>query len=349
MARISPRTDQQFKACELLDRGLALLEAKKPFQARPLMYQAAHLWPDSPQIAYNLGYTEHECGQYTKAITCFQHALRLDPHLGNAMMNIGYCYQAMGDPAQAKFWLEKFLSTKPPRAEAESIAGMIRALDKVQKRQKVPIDPNTTDYLACVCEDGNCTRWPIESLPLKVFIANGKDEKGNKVKGFSPRFNQLLLESLDEWVKASQFRLAYTMVSDVQEASIVCTWTDNPSFLKEQGNKVEQGVARVFSKPSENGTHQIKGVHLTILVNSRDTGKPIPDDDMKKACLHELGHALGLAGHSNNNRDVMFFSESPSVWPALTKRDKATLSRLYSDYPVRETPPTTLRSPGDTF
>ncbi|MBZ0185329.1 MAG: matrixin family metalloprotease, partial [Candidatus Obscuribacterales bacterium] len=58
----------------------------------------------------------------------------------------------------------------------------------------------------------------------------------------------------------------------------------------------------------------------------------LSDDDMKKVCLHEVGHALGINGHSSDNHDIMFFSESPSVWPALTKRDKLTIRLLYQGY-----------------
>src|SRR6202022_1923588 len=76
----------------------------------------------------------------------------------------------------------------------------------------------------------------------------------------------------------------------------------------------------------------------------------IADDVMKKACLHETGHALGFAGHSTNNKDVMFFSDSPTVWDSLTKRDRATMAHLYQNYPELATTRTPIyAAPGSAF
>jgi len=59
----------------------------------------------------------------------------------------------------------------------------------------------------------------------------------------------------------------------------------------------------------------------------------LSEEEMKKTCLHELGHAMGLQGHSTNNHDIMFFAMSTTVWPVISRRDKATLFRVYEGYP----------------
>ena len=52
---------------------------------------------------------------------------------------------------------------------------------------------------------------------------------------------------------------------------------------------------------------------------------------LAKICLHEMGHALGMNGHSPNSHDVMYPSSSiyDKSAPVLSARDKSTIRRLY--------------------
>src|SRR5262249_48931115 len=102
---------------------------------------------------------------------------------------------------------------------------------------------------------------------------------------------------------------------------------------RESAGEAEQGVCHLRSveRPGENFI-RIEHADIRILTVDRESERPIGEDDMKKTCLHELGHALGLQGHSTNNHDIMFYSVSPTVWPVLSKRDKATLLGIYGMY-----------------
>jgi predicted Zn-dependent protease len=74
---------------------------------------------------------------------------------------------------------------------------------------------------------------------------------------------------------------------------------------------------------------------VDISIVTKDfSGKAIADEEIRRVCLHEVGHALGLHRHSSNNFDIMFFSETKAGSPALTQRDRNTMARLYADYPV---------------
>ena len=334
---VNPKTPQQEQACTLLVEGTRLLQAKLFFKARKPLEEAVRLWPESAAIHYNLGFCYNECANYDKAIFEFQKALDLDPKMTDCLVNIGSCYQVQGRTAEAIAYFHNYLKKNPQSPDAMTVQGMIRALQKYD-REHVESDPNQADYLPSISDHGIVRRWPFRRLPLRIYISNGTDPSGRTVNGFREEFNYLLIAALGEWVKASQNRIIYRIVTDPREADIACTWTDDPAFLEEKGNKVEQGVASVMTEPP--GPENVKNIysaHVRILVLSRDTGTALSTDEMKKTCLHELGHALGMAGHSPSNKDVMFYSESSSVWPALTKRDKATILRMYQDYP--EAPP----------
>lgn len=58
-----------------------------------------------------------------------------------------------------------------------------------------------------------------------------------------------------------------------------------------------------------------------------------PDLSMLAAARHELGHALGIWGHSSLESDVMYFSQVRTP-PAISARDVNTLKRVY-EQPTR--------------
>ena len=336
--QVNPTTPQQEQACVFLLEGTRLLEEKSFFKARKPLEQAATLWPESSAVHYNLGFCYNECALYDRAIYEFQRALELNPRMTECLVNIGACYQHQGKTEEAINWFENYLKKNPQSKDAETVRGMIRALQKYG-REHVGSDPSQQDYLTSISDHGLLRLWPYHRLPLRIYIANGTDPSGKVATGFREEFNYILLDALNDWIKASHYKLSYRLVTNPQDADLACTWTDDPNFLQERGNKVEQGVAEVYTDPLTNSStfKSIYSAHVRILVLSRDNKQPLTTDEMRKTCLHELGHALGMAGHSPSNKDVMFFSESNSVWPALTKRDKATMLRMYQSYP--ETPP----------
>lgn len=332
-ARLEPKTASQEEAYRLLVEGSKLLKDNKPFRARQPLEEAARLWPEESAVHYNLGFCYHECGNFAQAISEFEKALQINPSLKQCIVNIASCYQVQGKTQEAIAWFENYLKKNPNSQDRQEVKGLISALQQHVSKQ-VDSDPNLPDFFQSICWQGRPRRWPLTKIPIKLFLANGTDDAGRSAKGFREEFNYIFLSAFDTWIKASQGRLAYVIVTDPNQADIACTWTDDPAFLHKEGNKVEQGVARVDFKENGGDTLDITSVHVILLVNNRESGQPLTTDEMKKACLHELGHALGFAGHSSSPKDVMFFSESPAVWPALTKRDKATMLRLYQEYPL---------------
>jgi predicted Zn-dependent protease len=114
-------------------------------------------------------------------------------------------------------------------------------------------------------------------------------------------------------------------VHEKEKADIYCSWTANPLEVAEDGTQSERGSAKIVVR-GEN----IERARLKILTRPLLEDGILSDDEILKACLHEVGHVLGLQGHSTNNHDVMFFTvDTSTVWPVLSKRDKATIARLY--------------------
>ena len=55
------------------------------------------------------------------------------------------------------------------------------------------------------------------------------------------------------------------------------------------------------------------------------------ENRIRQITLHEIGHALGITGHTTNPNDAMFFSVTlEDRWKDLSARDAATIVRMYS-------------------
>lgn len=326
---------------KLFQQSHDLLERKRPLDARFLLEQAAALEPKSPEIHYNLGMAYHNTGNLARAIEEFQNALQLKPDMTDAMLNVGSCYQVLGQRDEAITWFQRYLSSDPSAQDHKAITDMIASLQKDAGKQSSEEDPHGPDFWSSISKDGLVRRWPQEKLPLKVFV-----DPGTGVAGMSPNFPRILIACLDAWVKASQGRIGYTLVAQKESADLTCDWTSNPGDVTGKGTESEQGVAHIYGKDRGTGVVEIGRATVRVLTIDKEKGSeaPVSDDVMKKTCLHEIGHALGLMGHSPNSHDIMFYSESPTVWPVLSKRDKATLLKLYEQYPTSFAP-TPLASP----
>ena len=64
-------------------------------------------------------------------------------------------------------------------------------------------------------------------------------------------------------------------------------------------------------------------VRMTVQVSDRFVGK-----SLLATVRHELGHALGIWGHSPNESDALYFSQV-SQPPSISKRDLNTLKKIY--------------------
>ncbi|MBR1680406.1 tetratricopeptide repeat protein, partial [bacterium] len=72
--------------------------------------------------------------------------------------------------------------------------------------------------------------------------------------------------------------------------------------------------------------------HLTnsviqILSKKPNSDNKVSNSEVYKVALHEIGHAIGIIGHSPNSSDVMYASSSVSNFSA---RDIATIKLMYS-------------------
>ena len=67
-----------------------------------------------------------------------------------------------------------------------------------------------------------------------------------------------------------------------------------------------------------------------VLVAKKDPGGFIQtDSQMFKVAIHEIGHAIGILGHSNSINDIMYYSTASTKNTSPSLRDIDTVNKLY--------------------
>jgi predicted Zn-dependent protease len=181
------------------------------------------------------------------------------------------------------------------------------------------------DYLSDVAADGLYC-WSMDKLPVKVFF-----QPAEGVEGYRSSYPKILADCFDEWVQASVGKLGWTEVSHATEADIIVRWTAQAS---ERGQGTEAGRTKTFAQLNtltNRGT--IHGAEMTLL--TRLPEREFSESEVKRAYLHEVGHAFGIAGHSSEPADIMFFAVRKNQSPHLSERDVATINHLYDGYRTR--------------
>lgn len=179
------------------------------------------------------------------------------------------------------------------------------------------------DYLTDIKKAG-LVRWNKTAMPIKVHI-----EPTSKAVGFRAQFVDILRDAWYEWEKATSSTVPFQFVSTPDRAQIICKWTDNRNDLP--ASELHCVSAGTLMGILPEGLVSAELRMLTIPTGHPENQSAIPDNVMHQTALHEIGHAFGLTGHSNESTDIMSaFLIPQNQSRSLTERDINTLIALYA-------------------
>ncbi len=318
---------REITVADLVHHAADLQTAERLEDALTDLRKAAKYDPNfySAHVHGSLSHVLERLGKPAMAISEGEKSLQLDPSQKNVVYSVAVAYQDMGKFNEAISWFRRYLLMETDPARKVSTENFIQEL--ADDRAKLdPAANSKPDYLDEMSEADHVYRWPRSALPLKVWIAPGKGQRGYK-----PKFDAYVPRALDAWCAASGNRLSYKLVTDPKDCDISVEWTQDPLTKSENGrSRQKQGL----TWPTlDTGSNLIAAKVQVRTVNGFDPNRNIRDGECASTTMHEIGHALGL-GHSTNCADIMYFGSSTEQRGVPVARDKATLLRLYHDYPV---------------
>lgn len=159
--------------------------------------------------------------------------------------------------------------------------------------------------------------WSRRQMPLKVHLPVPPE-------GFYTdpiAVHDVVREGVTDWTDVAEPGLpSFVFVDAAGEADIQIAWAleaPDPSWYVAHCVWSQTVVSKQFAVDQ-------------ILVTARWRDREPSLDTLYGTMLHEMGHALGLAGHSPDRADVMYPRVNDDGLPELTERDRATLRALYA-------------------
>ena len=168
-------------------------------------------------------------------------------------------------------------------------------------------------YIRGVIAQGDVTRWNKNSFPLSVYVQSG---------GVPEYYVTTIKKAYMRWQSVTSGAVSFRFTSSPQNADMKCYFTSDFENLSEDTV----------------GYHQFKYMGNRIadsVIKFRITdknGRPFQSQILYNVALHEIGHSLGLAGHSSKSGDLMYPISKARNYD-FSKRDLTTLKLLYSMIP----------------
>lgn len=194
------------------------------------------------------------------------------------------------------------------------------------------------NYIEQTPYDSSVLRWDTGSFPLKVSIDFPIEDK------LPNYYRAEITKAFYQWQNSSQF-LKFNFVNNTKDAQIVIKFLPLP-----KNNCNSRGCKYVvaYTEPTIKNNLLKK---MTITMYDKDAyGNYFSDKELYNTILHEIGHALGIMGHSYSTDDLMFMSNEEnqdsmytrfrSSFQYISSKDINTILLLYnlapdiSDVPI---------------
>lgn len=290
------------------------------------------LGADQAGSAFRAGNRFLDKGDFREAVKLYSRALEHNPHDATVYYNRALANEMVDRKAAIGDWT-RFLELAGTNPQWQAAGSQVR--ERLQALENMPALPGSLqlsayrpkagDYYPQVAQASAGRQF--RKFPVRVFVGNVPEDWQRAIRG-----------ALEDWTRV----LPLEDVASRQGADIVvgretpAKESDRAGWEKDWVQEEQEGTL----------TRRTKVAFIGL-----DSYHHWSEDQKRSTMAHEVGHAVGIQGHSDNPRDVMFSAvqeishiardwgpipspasvELPPPPPRkLSQRDINTLVRLYN-------------------
>lgn len=283
-----------------------------------------------PDILIGAGKAAYDSGEYQKAISSFKMTLSFSPKNCDAR----YYYVQLLLKLTPTLDVQKELYNIS-RLNLSDSADLIADRQISKWRNQITLKSGE-NYIEQAPLNNKILRWDVQKFPLKVYIAN--------TSGLAPQYyNNEIKKAFLQWQASTDRLITFEFVNDENAANIKVSIKSSAEMKKCIQDDCKYTVAYTMPVISN---EILKGMEI-FFYDANNLGKPFSEKEIYGTALHEIGHSLGIMGHSYNKDDIMYmetnnnnnFDSLRSDFQLISSNDINTLKLLYKLVPdITNTP-----------
>ena len=323
-----------------------------PRPVGPSIQQAAQGNQSIALLKNGLAFGERD--QYPEAMAALTQSIKLATPLlgvypelkgnvGQAWAMLGYCHNEQGQTDKAVNAMQKALAYLPANKVRANISGQLGSIYML-RNQLDKARPLLTEAIAL--GDSNSENWQnyLSQMGTSATpIANGDNYVANlkapyplwdnthrqlniHIQPGQAVFGQEVKNAFIHWQQKLGGLFTFVFVDDPNAADCHIVWTPVPDPAMAHGED-HYASGYNFKESTEHNVYR-NDIYLSLTTLKREVPTA---QDMFNTTVHEIGHMLGISGHSPSPGDVMVASSPEShVRRQITSRDAATILALYN-------------------
>lgn len=254
-------------------------------------------------VNYNTCLSYYNKGDYKNSKECA--ARLINSNMGDLQTRYLYAHSLLnlGDKSAAYSQFDRIRTLSPnSKIGRESV----KYMKKCQTLNSSSAAANKSDYGNYLSDISYTCKWA--AMPLRVWIQPGT------------KYSETVAKAFNEWQYVTKSKIRFISTKSELQGQILVYFEENLN------TNSKSTVGYTTTAGCSGGRFVGKS---KIYLQTRTGGQIVSQKNMYGIALHEIGHALGIIGHSKNNNDIMF-PTTDTIGVHTSRRDVNTIMHIYS-------------------